>query len=249
MTHATTPRVDYRIDPSHYRHWSLKTEGPIATLALDIDENAGLRPGYKLKLNSYDLGVDIELHDALNRIRFEHPEVRTVVVTSLKDRDVLLGREHLHARRVEPCVESELLQVHERDAQRHRRLVGALRAQVHRRGERCMRRRRLRARACLRRDHPRRRPLVDREPARGAAARRVARHRRADARDRQAARAPRSCGHLLHQRRGRAWPEGEGLAPRRRDREAGGVRADRARARARRSPRRAIAPATRKASR
>ena len=83
---APSYRIDYRTDPSRYRHWSLKTEGPVATLALDIDENAGLRPGYKLKLNSYDLGVDIELHDALNRVRFEHPEVRAVVVTSLKDR-------------------------------------------------------------------------------------------------------------------------------------------------------------------
>src|SRR5688572_22769813 len=81
-----TDRVEYQTDPSQYKHWKLKTEGPVATLALDIDENAGLRPGYKLKLNSYDLGVDIELYDALNRIRFEHPEVRSVVVTSLKDR-------------------------------------------------------------------------------------------------------------------------------------------------------------------
>jgi benzoyl-CoA-dihydrodiol lyase len=87
MTQATTPaRVDFQTEPSRYQHWSLKAEGPVATLALDVDENAGLRPGYKLKLNSYDLGVDIELHDALNRIRFEHPEVRTVVVTSLKER-------------------------------------------------------------------------------------------------------------------------------------------------------------------
>jgi benzoyl-CoA-dihydrodiol lyase len=78
--------VDYRTDPSRYRHLSLAFDGPVATLALNIDEDAGLRPGYKLKLNSYDLGVDIELHDALNRIRFEHPEVRTVVVTSLRDR-------------------------------------------------------------------------------------------------------------------------------------------------------------------
>jgi benzoyl-CoA-dihydrodiol lyase len=81
-----TTRIDYRTDPSQYHHWSIKFDGPVATLALNIDENAGLRPGYKLKLNSYDLGVDIELHDAINRIRFEHPEVRTVVVTSLKDR-------------------------------------------------------------------------------------------------------------------------------------------------------------------
>jgi benzoyl-CoA-dihydrodiol lyase len=78
--------VDYQTDPSRYRHWKLSFDGPVATLAADIDEDAGLRPGYKLKLNSYDLGVDIELHDAVNRIRFEHPEVRTVVVTSGKER-------------------------------------------------------------------------------------------------------------------------------------------------------------------
>lgn len=79
-------RVDYQTDPSQYRHWKLRFEGPVATLAADFDENAGLRPGYKLKLNSYDLGVDIELNDAVNRIRFEHPEVRTVVVTSAKEK-------------------------------------------------------------------------------------------------------------------------------------------------------------------
>jgi benzoyl-CoA-dihydrodiol lyase len=78
--------VDYQTHPSRYRHWKLKFEGPVATLAVDIDENGGLRPGYKLKLNSYDLGVDIELNDALNRIRFEHPEVRAVVVTSAKEK-------------------------------------------------------------------------------------------------------------------------------------------------------------------
>jgi benzoyl-CoA-dihydrodiol lyase len=84
VSHPT--RVDYRTDPSRYRHWKLKFEGPVATLAADFDENAGLRPGYKLKLNSYDLGVDIELNDAISRIRFEHPEVRTVVVTSAKEK-------------------------------------------------------------------------------------------------------------------------------------------------------------------
>ena len=80
------PAVDYRTDPSQYHHLKLSFDGAVAKLAIDIDENAGIRPGYKLKLNSYDLGVDIELHDALQRIRFEHPEVRTVVVTSAKDR-------------------------------------------------------------------------------------------------------------------------------------------------------------------
>ena len=83
---TTTPRVEYQTHPSQYKHWKLSFDGPVATLALDIDENAGLRPGYKLKLNSYDLGVDIELNDAVNRIRFEHPEVRAVIVTSLKDK-------------------------------------------------------------------------------------------------------------------------------------------------------------------
>ena len=79
-------RVDYQTHPSQYRHWKLSFEGPVATLRADFDENAGLRPGYKLKLNSYDLGVDIELNDAINRIRFEHPEVRTVVLTSAKEK-------------------------------------------------------------------------------------------------------------------------------------------------------------------
>jgi len=74
--------VNYEIDPSQYQHWSVKYEGETATLQLNINEDAGIRPGYKLKLNSYDLGVDIELHDALQRIRFEHPEVKSVVVTS-----------------------------------------------------------------------------------------------------------------------------------------------------------------------
>lgn len=78
--------VNYQTSPSQYKHWKLGFEGPVATLSADFDENAGLRPGYKLKLNSYDLGVDIELYDAINRIRFEHPEVRTVVITSAKDK-------------------------------------------------------------------------------------------------------------------------------------------------------------------
>ncbi|NDG39022.1 MAG: benzoyl-CoA-dihydrodiol lyase [Betaproteobacteria bacterium] len=83
---SITRRVDYRTDPSQYKHWKLRLDGPIATLLADFDENAGLRPGYKLKLNSYDLGVDIELSDAINRIRFEHPEVGCVVLTSARDK-------------------------------------------------------------------------------------------------------------------------------------------------------------------
>ena len=80
------PRVDYRTEPGQYRHWRLEVEGEVARLHLDVAEDGGIQPGYKLKLNSYDLGVDIELHDALNRIRFEHPQVRSVIVTSAKDR-------------------------------------------------------------------------------------------------------------------------------------------------------------------
>ena len=83
---TTSPIVDYRTDPSQYRHWSFEVDGPVARMKLDIAEDGGIRPGYKLKLNSYDLGVDVELHDAVNRIRFEHPEVKTVIVTSGKDR-------------------------------------------------------------------------------------------------------------------------------------------------------------------
>ena len=83
---AAPAAVDYQTHPSRYRHWKLSFEGAVATLSADFDENAGLRPGYKLKLNSYDLGVDIELNDAVQRIRFEHPEVRTVIVTSAKEK-------------------------------------------------------------------------------------------------------------------------------------------------------------------
>ena len=77
---------DYRTDPSQYKHWRLTFDGAVATLTMDVAEDGGIRPGYKLKLNSYDLGVDIELHDALQRIRFEHPEIRSVILTSAKNR-------------------------------------------------------------------------------------------------------------------------------------------------------------------
>jgi len=83
---STTPRVDYQTNPANYQHWALTVNGDVATLVADFNEDGGLRPGYKLKLNSYDLGVDIELYDAVNRIRFEHPQVRVVVMTSAKDR-------------------------------------------------------------------------------------------------------------------------------------------------------------------
>ena len=83
--------IDFRTEPAAYRHWRLSFAGPVATLAMDVDENGGLAPGYELKLNSYDLGVDIELNDAVNRLRFEHPEVRCVIVTSGKERVFCAG--------------------------------------------------------------------------------------------------------------------------------------------------------------
>src|SRR3979411_1010397 len=82
MPTQARPLVTFDAHPDRYRHWKLSFEGPLATLAMNVDEDGGLRPGYKLKLNSYDLGVDIELNDALQRIRFAHPEVAGVEITS-----------------------------------------------------------------------------------------------------------------------------------------------------------------------
>ena len=83
---AKMEAVNFQTDPSRYRHWRLSFDAPVATLTMDVAEDGGIRPGYKLKLNSYDLGVDIELNDALQRVRFEHPEIRTVIITSAKNR-------------------------------------------------------------------------------------------------------------------------------------------------------------------
>ena len=83
--------IEFRTDPSKYKHWKLSFDGPVATLALDVKEDGGIVPGYALKLNSYDLGVDIELYDAVQRLRFEHPEVKSVIITSAKDRVFCAG--------------------------------------------------------------------------------------------------------------------------------------------------------------
>ena len=96
--------IDFQTDPSRYRHWKLAVEGDVATLTMDVDENGGLFEGYQLKLNSYDLGVDIELADVVQRLRFEHPEVKAVVVRSGKNRvfcaganiRMLAGSTHAH---------------------------------------------------------------------------------------------------------------------------------------------------------
>jgi len=85
------PHVDFRTSPERYLHWRMTVDGPVATLIMDVDEAGGLQPGYELKLNSYDLGVDIELYDATQRLRFSHPDVRAVVITSGKDRVFCAG--------------------------------------------------------------------------------------------------------------------------------------------------------------
>jgi len=88
---TNTGRVEFRVSHERYKHWRVSCDGPVATLVMDVDEQGGLVPGYELKLNSYDLGVDIELYDAVQRLRFEHPEVRTVVITSGKPKIFCAG--------------------------------------------------------------------------------------------------------------------------------------------------------------
>src|SRR5499427_2842821 len=101
--------VSFETRPADYRHWKLSFDGPVATLSMDVREDAGLSPEYRLKLNSYDLAVDIELADAIQRIRFEHPEVHAVLVTSLKERifcagaNIMMLRESSHGWKVNFC--------------------------------------------------------------------------------------------------------------------------------------------------
>src|SRR6266545_1229084 len=101
--------ITFDADPGRYNHWKLTFDGPVATLSMDVREDAGLSSDYKLKLNSYDLGVDIELADAIQRLRFEHPEVHAVVITSLKERifcagaNIFMLRGSTHAWKVNFC--------------------------------------------------------------------------------------------------------------------------------------------------
>lgn len=121
----SAPFVDYQTHPDRYAHWRLTCEGPIATLTLDVKETGGLRPGYALKLNSYDLGVDIELHDALQRIRFEYPAVRTVVITSARERifcsgaNIFMLGQSSHAWKVNFCKFTNETRNGIEDASRH----------------------------------------------------------------------------------------------------------------------------------
>src|SRR3954462_9672894 len=127
MDTALTPqtRVSFETSPDRYRHWKLAFDGPVATLSMDVQEDAGLVPDYRLKLNSYDLGVDIELADAIQRIRFEHPEVHAVVITSLKERvfcagaNIFMLRGSSHAWKVNFCKFTNETRLAMEDASEH----------------------------------------------------------------------------------------------------------------------------------
>src|SRR5258707_15457655 len=127
MAHHGADPVPVTFDtcPERYKHWTLTFDGPVATLSMDVREDAGLSPGYRLKLNSYDLGVDIELADALQRIRFEHPEVHAVVLTSLKERifcagaNIMMLRESSHGWKVTFCKFTSGTRLAIEDASRH----------------------------------------------------------------------------------------------------------------------------------
>jgi benzoyl-CoA-dihydrodiol lyase len=125
QTTVPAPRVEFETSPDRYRHWKLSFDGPIATLSMDVTEDAGLSPDYRLKLNSYDLGVDIELADAVQRIRFEHPEVHTVVINSLKERifcagaNIYMLRGSSHAWKVNFCKYTNETRLAIEDASQH----------------------------------------------------------------------------------------------------------------------------------
>ena len=182
---------------------------------MDVDENAGLFEGYQLKLNSYDLGVDIELSDALQRLRFEHPGVKVVIFKSAKDKvfcaganiRMLAGSAHSH--KVNFCKFTNETRNGMEDSSR------ALRPEVPVRGEGHGGRRRLRAGAVVRQDHPRRRRQLDRVAAGDPAAGRAARHRRPHPRHRQAQGAPRPRRRVLHHRGRHQGQARCRLAPRR----------------------------------
>jgi benzoyl-CoA-dihydrodiol lyase len=124
-TKSATPVVSFDTSPDRYKHWKLTFDGPVATLSMDVQEDAGLSPDYKLKLNSYDLGVDVELADAIQRLRFEHPEVHAVIVTSLRERifcagaNIFMLRGSTHAWKVNFCKFTNETRLAMEDASEH----------------------------------------------------------------------------------------------------------------------------------
>ena len=184
------PPVRFETHPDRYRHWRLELPaeygGAVARLVMDVREDEGLRPGYPLKLNSYDLGVDIELADALQRIRFEHPEVKALVFTSGKDRifcsgaNIYMLGSSTHAFKVNFCKFTNETRLDLEEMSAESGVAQPRGAGRHRVG------RRVRARPRVRRDRPRRRRVERGQLARGAAARRAPGHRRAHAPGRQA---------------------------------------------------------------
>ena len=117
--------ITFDTRPDTYRHWKLTIDGNVATLSMDVREDAGLSPDYKLKLNSYDLAVDIELADAIQRLRFEHPEVHAVIVASLKERifcagaNIMMLRGSSHVAKVNFCKFTNETRVAMEDASEH----------------------------------------------------------------------------------------------------------------------------------
>src|SRR5436190_16025913 len=125
VTRTSKPNVSFETAPDRYKHWKLAFDGPVATLSMDVQEDGGLSPDYRLKLNSYDLAVDIELADAVQRIRFEHPEVRAIVITSFKERifcagaNIFMLRGSTHAWKVNFCKYTNETRLAIEDASQH----------------------------------------------------------------------------------------------------------------------------------
>ena len=205
-------QIDFATDPARYRHWRLDIDGPVARLTLDVDPAGGLFPGTELKLNSYDLGVDIELADAVQRLRFEHPEVRAVVIRSGKDNVFCAGANigalarASHAHKVNFCkfTNETRLAIEDASANSGQRYLAAVNGTAAGGGYEL-------ALACdhiMLIDDRRSAVSLPEVPLLGG----LARHRRADPADRQAQGAPRPGRYLLHRRGRRARPARARLA-------------------------------------